>query len=72
MSVQPSRARWPTKQFPTMPAPITTTLAAGGTTCSLMTCSFQRGGRVVDHTNSTLDSCDISTEYEGRVNSYVD
>ena len=29
MSDHPSRARWPTRQLPTMPAPITTTLAVG-------------------------------------------
>src|SRR3954465_12882937 len=30
MSVQPNRERWPTRQLPTMPAPMTTACARGG------------------------------------------
>ena len=36
MSRQPSSARWPTTEFPTMPDPITTTLAAVGRSLTLV------------------------------------
>ena len=39
MSFQPSRARCPTRQLPTMPAPITTTLALVGNSLISFSCS---------------------------------
>src|SRR5687768_3616371 len=36
MSVQPSRARWCTRLLPTIPAPMTTTLALEGTVAMLL------------------------------------
>src|SRR3954451_1456298 len=61
MSRQPSRARWCTRLLPTMPAPITTTRAEGGT--EAIKASFQRSEDAVAHSatlcaiRNALSSC---------------
>src|SRR5258706_9886777 len=61
MSVQPSRLRWPTRQLPTIPAPITTHFAVAGTVAA------GAAWLVVSVMTFPLPIRDISFRYHERI-----
>src|SRR5438132_2976832 len=67
MSRQPSSARWPTTEFPTMPDPITTTFAVVGTSLTLVLLEVGGAGRTLSTRSIAGPGCRCAVVSRNRL-----